>query len=166
MDIESVSANIIDLSTRHVWEYWCDKRSSSVAPTWRDFELLDLFREAPSFQVCDVSMNGDEFDFVYRFVGTEIVNSRARMAKPDFTGMHHKDVEYQYDFTVIYGAMCEAAGNCTPFHFIQNFDARDARGIQERLIMPLIDEDGQIDKLAVYRCRLESDQKYLFELNK
>ena len=137
-----------------------------IAPTWNEFSLMDLFLDTPSLQDCDVLLDQQKISYLYRYAGTEIVNSRNRMAKPDFTGLRFDEVQYQYDFPDIHAAMDQVASTCTPFHMIREFDARDARGTQERLILPLIQSQGVIDKLVVSRARLENLPKHSLEVGK
>ena len=156
---------IVAASSRRIWAYWHARRGDAAAPTWADFELMDIGPDCPSLQICDVLADGPEMDFRYRFVGTEIVRSRHRMARPDFTGLRFHEVEYQYDFSEIRVLMIGAAETLRPVHWIKDFEARDARGIQERLILPLVDASGAIDKLVIYQTRLSQMEKAQRELN-
>ena len=142
-----------------VWAYWDTITKNQIAPTWKEFELMELYKEAPYIQVCDVLDENGKNRFRYRYVGTNIVSSRHRLEKPDFTGLYYSEVEYQYDFTSIRDAMDRCANSLEPVIQTQNFNALDAWGLQERLYLPLVKGDGTIDKLVIVRERLNEMKK-------
>jgi len=146
---------IVASSTRRIWDYWISKKGNKTAPSGDGFQLMEVYQDAPSLQVCDVLIDGGQTSFMYRFVGTEIVQSRHQMKKPDFTGLRFEEVEYQYDFSEIHALMNKTVQSCNPVHMIRRFDAYDARGTQERLILPLVDTNGKAEKLVIHRTRLD-----------
>ncbi len=60
--------------------------------------------------VTDAKAKGGWFSFLHRYIGSNNVNTRYKMAKSNFTGLRFSEVEYQYDFSEIRTAMDELSG--------------------------------------------------------
>ena len=65
-------------------------------------------------QVTDATAKGSWFSFLHRYIGSNNVNTRHKMAKSNFTGLRFSKVEYQYDFSEIRTAMDELCGLVFP----------------------------------------------------
>ena len=63
----------------------------------------------------------------------------------------------------IESALNDVATRKEPTHMVRHFDALDARGRQERLILPLVDNIGAINKLVIFRTRLQQYKKLYVE---
>tara|TARA_B100000513_G_C11824904_1_gene160379 strand:+ start:116 stop:634 length:519 start_codon:yes stop_codon:yes gene_type:complete len=157
--IGDIANNLLGARTRHVWDYWCAKWSGDRAPGWSTFNLMDLYKDAPICLVLDVLPGSDPIDYRYRYVGTMIVQYRWKLDVPDHTGLTFFEARHQYDFSevkIIYDR-CTTTGLPALMH--RNFDAHDATGVHERLVLPLTAPDGKVDKLVVVVERLRETLK-------
>jgi hypothetical protein len=137
------------MKTRKVMDYWKARAGAAPAPDWPSFKLMDLYQEAPIMLVLDKLPGVDVIDYRYRFVGTQIVQYRWKLPVPDHTGLTYFEARHQYDFKEVKDAYDRSATECRPGVMLRNFDAFDASGTHERLILPLIGGDGAVDKLVV-----------------
>lgn len=156
----AIDREIVNAYTRRVWEYWCEKTGVLGAPTWADFELMDIYDAAPIVLILDIETANQSMAMKYRFVGTDIVASRHKMAVPDTTGMYFDDAEHQYDFSDVRKLYYSCATKKEPCHLVRAYDALDAYGEKERLVLPILRPDGEIDKVISVRARLTETHKY------
>lgn len=59
--------------TRHLYDYWCEKRGARTCPAWPDIHLMDLWQIAASLAVKDVIAGGD--DFRNRYWGSRLTDA-------------------------------------------------------------------------------------------
>ncbi|MAN81096.1 MAG: hypothetical protein CMM77_06590 [Rhodospirillaceae bacterium] len=153
--IDEIDNQLTGLRTRRVWEYWRRQAGSAPAPSWNNIKLIDLYRDAPIMLVLDVLLRPDVADFRYRFVGTTIVQNRWKLDTPDHTGLTYFEVSHQYDFQEVKESYdrCVSAGH--PILLQRSFETYDASGTHERLILPIQEPSGDVDKLIVVVERLK-----------
>lgn len=160
--IDSVENSLTGTRTRRVWDYWRARwNSGQTPPGWGTFNLMDVYKDAPIILVLDVLPRPDIIDFRYRFVGTTIVQYRWKLAVPDHTGLTYYEARHQYDFREVKATYDRCAKTGQPALMQRNFDAHDASGTHERLILPLMSPSGGVDKLVVVVERLTELQKSL-----
>ncbi|PIW27043.1 MAG: hypothetical protein COW30_11760 [Rhodospirillales bacterium CG15_BIG_FIL_POST_REV_8_21_14_020_66_15] len=157
--IDDINGRLTGRRTRRVWDYWRDGHQDGRAPGWGAFNLMDVYRDAPICLVLDVLRRPGLVDYRYRFVGTMIVQYRWKLPVPDHTGLTFYEARHQYDFSEVKGAYDRCAESGLPILMQRNFDAHDASGTHERLILPLTVPDGDVDKLVVVVERLRETKK-------
>jgi len=158
---DDIEGRLAGTRTRRVWDYWCGRAGTEAAPTWASFDLMGVYRDAPIILVLDALPRPDVIDFRYRFVGTTIVQYRWKLAVPDHTGLTYYEARHQYDFREVKEAYDRCVKTGQPALMQRNFDAHDASGTHERLILPLVLPSGDVDKLVVVVERLTELQKSL-----
>jgi hypothetical protein len=156
---KEIEHDISGMRTRRVWTYWRDKCTDGRLPTWDSIRLMDLYQDTPIMLILDVLGGAEVMDFRYRFVGTTIVQYRWKLPVPDHTGLTYFEARHQYDFREVKAAYDTAAARGIPVLMRRNFDAQDASGIHERLILPVSNADGAVDKLLVTVERLKETKK-------
>lgn len=156
MDLEP---RLLGLQTRRVWDYWREKAGTRPAPRWGEFSLMDIYQDAPITLVLDVDRRSGNLSYRYRYVGTKIVEYRWRLNRPDQTGQSFEDAEHQYDLTEIKAAYDRCAETGEPSMMQRDFVTLDASGRYERLILPLVTEGGEVDKLVCTIERLEERKR-------
>lgn len=139
---------------RHLWQYWISKLEGRIAPEWGDIDLMDIYDIAPHLVVLDVDTDTSPPAMTYRYAGTHIVMSRWKIDTPDPTGRNFDDIEHQYDFSEVTRLYHECIETVAPRHMRTRYDALDAHGLKERLVLPLILPSGGIDKILSLRERL------------
>ncbi|MEQ8806732.1 MAG: hypothetical protein RLO05_08205 [Rhodospirillales bacterium] len=159
--IDDIESRLTGTRTRRVWDYWRARADSETAPIWEAFNLIDIFQDAPIILVLDALPRPDDIDFRYRYVGTTIVQYRWKLAVPDHTGLTYYEARHQYDFREVKEAYDHCVKTGRPALMQRNFDAYDASGTHERLILPLASPSGGVDKLVVVVERLTELQKSL-----
>ena len=154
------SQELLGVNTHEVLDYWHLKKKGMLAPTWKHFELMDVHSSVPIILVLDAEQQDDQVRYKYRFVGTKIVRNRWKLDKPDHTGLYFEDVQHQYDVDEMKRAYDECYNSKRPVLMKRHFDALDASGEHERLVLPLITEDGEVDKLVCVLERLKETKKW------
>lgn len=162
---EDIEHGLSGKRTRRVWTYWRERAGAALAPDWASFDLMGVYQDAPITLVLDVlpQANG-EFDYLYRYVGTKIVQYRWRLPVPDHTGLTYSQASHQYNFCEVKAAYDKCAATGRSMLMRRDFDAFDASGVHERLILPICRADrGGTDKLAVVVERLTETPKHSSE---
>lgn len=157
--IDDIERRLVGIRTRRVWDYWRRQSGDERAPTWEAFKLMDIYEDTPIMLILDVLDSPKRIDFRYRFVGTMIVQYRWKLPVSDHTGLTYYEAEHQYDFNEVKGAYDRCTSTGQPFMMQRNFDAHDASGTHERLILPLRTPSGGVDKLVVVVERLKELRK-------
>jgi hypothetical protein len=155
VNFPQISQDINGGKILQVWDYWTLQKGAAIAPTWNSFELIDIYASARICLVMDVEDHGETKRLKYRYVGTEIVKNRWNLEKPDHTGLYFDDVTHQYDFSKVKDMYDQCIETLQPLHISGRFEALDAVGIHERLVLPLITSTGRIDKIICALERLE-----------
>ncbi len=137
-----------------LWRYWLSKRAGRFAPEWHDIDLMDIYEIAPYLTILDVDDGTSPPVLTYRYVGTHIVMSRWKMNVTDPTGRNFGEIEHQYDFGDVARLYYECIAAISPRHMRSKYDALDAHGMKERLVLPVISPSGKIDKILSLRERL------------
>ena len=156
---DQIDAAITGPRTRRVWTYWRQQAGAAPAPGWADFNLMDVYRDAPFMLVLDVLPETAPVDYLYRFVGTMIVHYRWKLPVPDHTGLRYSATQHQYDFHEVKACYDQCAESGHPVLMRRDYDVYDASGVHERLVLPLIGPDGTTEKLAVILDRLSETKK-------
>lgn len=148
--IDKIGEQLSGKRTGRVWAYWRAACGDAPAPTWDQFDLVKLYQDAPIMLILDVLRTPELIDYRYRFVGTTIVQYRWKLPHPDHTGMTYYEARHQYDFKPVKEAYDQCVDTKSPMVMQRNFDALDASGTHERLILPILTPDGaDVEKLAV-----------------
>jgi hypothetical protein len=158
-EIDAVESHLAGFRTRRVWDYWRARAGTGPAPAWEDFKLMDVYQDAPIILVLDVLPPSDVIDYRYRFVGTAIVQYRWKLAVPDHTGLTYYEARHQYNFREVKAAYDRCTTSGLPIVMQRDFDAHDASGTHERLILPIRAPSGGTDKLVVVVERLRETLK-------
>ncbi|MEQ8669826.1 MAG: hypothetical protein RIC50_09525 [Rhodospirillales bacterium] len=158
--IDDIERRLTGVRTRRVWDYWRRQAGDDKAPTWDRFKLMDIYQDTPIILVLDTLDGPGPSNYSYRFVGTTIVQYRWRLEVSDHTGLTYFEAEHQYNFDEIKGAYDRCRGNGLPILMQRNFDAHDASGTHERLILPIkTPSSAAVDKLVVVVERLKEIRK-------
>jgi len=158
---DEVERGLTGQRVRRVWTYWQELAGASPAPEWTSFNLMEVYQDAPIMLVMDVLPQSNSIDYLYRFVGTGIVQYRWKLPVPDHTGLRYSEAEHQYDFHEIKARYDQVASDARPILMQRDFDVYDSTGVHKRLILPLAGPKGDVDKLVVTVERLRETRKFV-----
>ena len=130
---------------RVLYEYWLKKRSNRAFPSWRDIDMLDLWRIAPCMIVKDVLENGE--DFLNRYWGTQIV----QRAGFDASGRTHLEIykdQPQGPQMDTYRAVVET-GRPNTVYRSSTFIAGREFVVYHALNLPLGVSDARVDNIMI-----------------
>lgn len=158
--ITDITQRLSGERTRRVWDYWHAKAGDEIAPTRDQFSLMDVYQDAPIILLLDVLPTPELTDYRYRFVGTTIVQNRWKLPQPDHTGLTYYEARHQYNFKAVKEAYDLCVDTKSALVMQRNFDALDASGTHERLILPLLSTtDDTVEQLIVVVERLKEVKK-------
>lgn len=142
--------------TQQLHRYWQALAPDGAVPLADDFQPLDIYQAAPWLLLLDVVREDDSLiRHRYRYVGTEIVNFRLRRGLADHTGAFVDEAPRYYT-----GALLEESYHCCSEGALPVLTMGAWRGAMEagrfeRLAVPLVDDSGQVVRLAVLVDRFE-----------
>lgn len=136
---EELSCDILAFLHR----YWCERRRGDALPLSSQIDALDLGPALGYIMLLEPKDGGG--DFLYRVYGSRIVD----YSKAEMTGKRVWDVPSPLVaayFVATYRAVCLRREPLFTFHRsrLAQFYAQ-----WERLILPFVNEDGEVDRLLV-----------------
>lgn len=134
--------------------YWRSHHASGAPPAWPDISLIDLPEVAPHVIVLDVERGNGGLKFKYRFFGTAVVAYRRPAAQADPTGLYLHEVARHYDPTAIIDTYTRVSDDGVARLMVGSYETMTSRGEHERVVLPLLDDDGGIGKLLICVERL------------
>ncbi len=118
---------------RDLYEFWQVKRGDRIAPTWREFELVELPNACVRFMHV-VDVRDDPFDIVYRFWGTgltEVLHFDRTGSSQLTTNMGYLEETRRQQVIADYRAVIEER---RPLPFL--WDAHSTRADADPLVVP------------------------------
>jgi hypothetical protein len=138
--------------------YWQAQRGAEPFALWSNFELMDLWRIAPYLIIVDVEQTNGDLRYLYRYMGTKIVEFRRHRNYPDPTGLYFDQADRYYDPAPILEAYERCFEERVPVFMYGHYETEVAKGIHERLIVPLSDRGDAVDKFAVILDRMPPNE--------
>ncbi len=130
-------------NTARLYSYW-DELPFAPMPSWTDVNLMDVYEIAPLIFVADVIRSGSAPKFVYRFVGTKIVE----LFQYDATGMSVEDAFEDERRALILEAYSFVVNSNSPQLGIRAQATRGRDFVQGAVLtLPLFDAEGDVNML-------------------
>lgn len=135
--------------------YWDGLRGGRKMPACDEFSLMEIYKIASCMMVLDVVRNDEgRLRHRYRFVGTKIVDYRRNRSPADHTGMFVDEVQRHYLPKLIIEPYVRCTEDGVPILGNGEWKTDFLSGRYERLAVPLGDEEGVVQQLAVCIDRL------------
>ncbi|HJO74890.1 MAG TPA: hypothetical protein QGH84_06730 [Rhodospirillales bacterium] len=135
--------------------HWDGLRGSRKMPACDEFSLMDIYKIASCLIVLDVVRTDDgRLRHRYRFVGTTIVGYRRNRSPADHTGMFVDEITRLYSPELLIDCYVRCTEDGVPNLGKGEWKTDTLSGRYERLAVPLGDEEGVVQQLAVCIDRL------------